>query len=211
MAAGTPEKRKCARCRSRWARKADPYCKPCRRAYRAERKRSHPNAAKEASDKYRESAKGKETRSQYRNSVKGQRQHKRYRRSEAGRTSSARAHKKYINKLRQQTAALPTDVVRPFVDRMLAEIKAEHGLSSRSGGRDRKRSPNGLLAEVTGLTVEDIYNIVKAQPIKKVRVDIADKLALAAGIPLHVFYERAEEWALLTGDSWPEGYYLKWE
>lgn len=162
-----------------------------RRAYERQWRKDNPKRAKKHDDKYN-------------HSVKGRRARKRYEKTEKGRA----AHARYRARLKLLTADLPIEVVRPYLLRMLNEANANYV----SGGRIGAKSTEGgtaKLAEIVGIPKHRLHDIAHKQRLKSVSVDDCDRLAMHGDFSLVELYVRAEEWAALTGNNWPEGYHRK--
>lgn len=61
------------------------------------------------------------------------------------------------------------------------------------------------MADWTGVDEALMFRILDGKK-KSVALDTADRLATHADFTLEEIYDRAAEWALLTGDKWPKGY-----
>jgi hypothetical protein len=207
----------CPRCGKRPRHRNRTYCKKCeatraRKYYRGHKKQErarvadyrerHPDRVEDSRKRHRESEKGQRVRREYRLSEKGKKHHKRYAQSARGRQKMQEANARYRAKIRGLTAKLPTEVVQPFVIRMVkdAELRVLHG----RGRGGQQESGITRLADICGLKKEDVNNIFAAR-VKSVKVEVADKLAMHGDFTLMELYDRAAEWAQLTGSDWPNG------
>ena len=63
------------------------------------------------------------------------------------------------------------------------------------------------MAEIIGVSDTTLSKILKPNGKKtEVSIDIADRIVLHSDFNLEDLYDRAAEWAHLTGDPWPKGY-----
>lgn len=162
-----------------------------RRRYERQWRRQNPERAKAHDDKYNHSAKGRAAR-------------KRYEKTEKGKA----AQRRYKQRIKHLTADLPIEVVRPYVLRMIKEADAERVSGGKMGARGRDGAV-AKLAEIVGIPKHRLSDIAYKKRLKSVSVEDADILAMHGDFTLTELYERAEEWALLTGSKWPEGYHQR--
>lgn len=223
MASKVAERGPCPCCKVRPRSKSSTYCKKCgadkaraeyakdpakfRKAAKRRRKKD-PEKAKAAKRKYAHTEKGRRTRQAYRRSEKGRQIARNYAQSERGMAAQRRGEEAYREKLRGLTAALPIEVVRPFVQRMVIEAEAEYISSGTRSATDGKGG-YAILAKLIGIPKHRLRDIAKKKHLKSVNVKDADRLAMYGDFSLSELYERAEEWALLTGSKWPKGYHKK--
>jgi hypothetical protein len=103
--------------------------------------------------------------------------------------SSRAARRRYRHRLRAYgTVTIPTAVVKPFLDRMVA----------LAGSRR-------ALAAIIGVPERTLYAISHEER-KGIRQATVDRLSVHGEFTLQEVLDRAKEWALLTGDPWPHGY-----
>lgn len=107
---------------------------------------------------------------------------RRYRQTLKGKQADKRTKKKAQAKLK---ARIPTPVIQPFVEQMV-----------------RRAGTLRAVAEATGVHERRLREILRGRT-KSVSIPICDSLSLHAEFTLQELVERAEEWALLTGNSWP--------
>lgn len=162
-----------------------------RRAYERQWRKDNPQRAKAHDDKYNHSKKGRIVRKRYEGTNKGK-----------------AAQRRYKQRIKHLTADLPIEVVRPFVLRMIQVADAEHVSGGRMGAKSRDGAV-ATLAEIVGIPKHRVYDIAYRKRLKSVNIEDADRLAMHGDFTLTELYDRAEEWALLSGSSWPQGYRKK--
>jgi hypothetical protein len=91
---------------------------------------------------------------------------------------------------------------------MIMETDAKHVPGGEKGAKS-KEGPYKVLAEIVDISPDVLHDIANKKRLRSVSVENADKLAMHGDFSLDELYERAEEWAVLTGNDWPDGYTRK--
>lgn len=219
----------CARCHNAPRSKSSSYCKACNVLNYQDRCRNNPESVARARAKYNASEKGRAARKRYQESAKGKKTITEYRESEGYKEHkrkyerSAKGKKKRRNweqrqreiQRRRLIANLPVAVVKPYVERVLREfgIPADslaRGLPSVKGEKmdDVQDQGHREMARALGVGEDTIRNVLRGRN-KSVSLSFCDKLCAFADFSLEELTDRAEEWAFLTGDSWPMGYRIE--
>lgn len=104
------------------------------------------------------------------------------------------------------SADIPVEVIRPFVERMQRELTTPMDSPARGiGTTEGVDEGQSALSKACGVS-EKILRQITEGTVKGITMGTADKLSLYGDFSLPEIYERAEEWALLTGNDWPIGY-----
>lgn len=190
----------------------------------AKRRYGRTEKGKAAQQRYRSSAKGRANKRradrEYRKSERGKASTQRYRETPAGRRAEAKARRNRKLKLKRErrekrkqreleqkklTANIPSPVLKPYIEKLLREF----GIPLDSP-EVRQRGTMGLqaLADAVDVDATVLRRVLKGQS-RSVEIHTVDQISTYADFSLDELVERAEEWALLTGDPWPKGYYSK--
>lgn len=184
------------------------YCMDCLREQTrlksARRRREQPEYAKNWRDKNPDKVQA--TARRYNGSDKGKARHRRYNKSEKGKAAVARYRSKprvkasrratdrrYQRRKRAEWRAnIPMAVVQPYVERVVRDMRTRGNTVEE-------------ICEVVGISKHVLEKVQQGRG-RSVAQDFCDALALHGDFTLEEMYERAKEWALLTGDPWPVGY-----
>lgn len=115
---------------------------------------------------------------------------KKYEQTEKGKAAQRRYK---ARRKRMAVARLPYEVCAPYFERLLRYMKAEYPDDALE-----------VLAEWAGCPRDQLYRYT-AGLRSSVPQEVMDALSLEADFTLDELIDRAREWALLTGDSWPMG------